>query len=147
MKIAYVFDAVYPYITGGVEKRIWELSRRLAARGHEVHVYGMKYWTGDDAIVREGVTYHGVCKPPALYNSSGRRSIRQVLYYTILLPFSLFRERHDIIDCQASPYFPAIVCKKISILRGTPLILTWHEVWGGYWRQYLGTLWMFLRNR
>jgi len=30
MKIAYVYDAVYPWIKGGAEKRIWKISKRLA---------------------------------------------------------------------------------------------------------------------
>jgi hypothetical protein len=28
MKIAYVYDAVYPYIKGGAEKRIYEIGKR-----------------------------------------------------------------------------------------------------------------------
>jgi len=30
MKIAFVYDAVYPWKTGGIQRRAWELSRRLA---------------------------------------------------------------------------------------------------------------------
>ena len=56
MKIAYVYDAVYPWIKGGAEKRIYEISKRLAERGHEVYlrkafliklflkVCGIKWW-------------------------------------------------------------------------------------------------------
>jgi glycosyltransferase involved in cell wall biosynthesis len=138
MKIAYVFDAVYPHVKGGVEKRIWELSIRLAAQGNDVHIFGMKYWAGDDVILREGVRLHGVCKPIDLYNSSGRRSIRQVLYFSVALPLKLMREGFDVVDCQASPYFPALVCRLYCSLKGARLILTWHEVWGKYWGQYLG---------
>ena len=29
MKIAYVYDAVYPYVKGGAEKRIYEISKGL----------------------------------------------------------------------------------------------------------------------
>jgi hypothetical protein len=53
MKIAYVYDAVYPWVKGGAEKRIYELSRRLAKRGHDVHCYGMKWWQGEDEILGE----------------------------------------------------------------------------------------------
>jgi len=145
MKIAFVFDAVYPHIKGGVEKRIWELSTRLAKRGHDVHIYGMKYWDGKDVVVRDGVTLHGVCRPVGLYNSSGRRSIRQVLRYTFNLPSALFRERFDLVDCQASPYFPALVCRIYCTLKGIPLVITWHEVWGSYWTEYLGVMGVFAR--
>ncbi len=34
MKIAFVYDVIYPYIKGGVEKRVWELAVRLSHRGH-----------------------------------------------------------------------------------------------------------------
>ena len=44
MKIAFVYDAVYPWVKGGAEKRIYELARRLASKGHQVHWYGMGYW-------------------------------------------------------------------------------------------------------
>jgi len=30
MRIAYVYDAVYPEIPGGVQLRIWEVAKRLA---------------------------------------------------------------------------------------------------------------------
>jgi len=39
MKIAYIYDAVYPWIKGGAEKRIYEIGKRLADKGHEVHWY------------------------------------------------------------------------------------------------------------
>ncbi|MHC1566644.1 MAG: hypothetical protein ACXQTD_02665 [Candidatus Syntropharchaeia archaeon] len=44
MKLAYIYDAVYPWIKGGAEKRIYEISKRLAERWHEVHWYGLKWW-------------------------------------------------------------------------------------------------------
>jgi len=51
MKIAFVYDVIYPYVKGGVEKRVWELAVRLSCRGHEVHIFGMKFWQGDDVLV------------------------------------------------------------------------------------------------
>ena len=50
MKIAYVYDAVYPWIKGGAEKRVYEISRRLVERGHEVHWFGLKW--GDGVVMR-----------------------------------------------------------------------------------------------
>ncbi|MFH0863239.1 MAG: glycosyltransferase family 4 protein [Candidatus Altiarchaeota archaeon] len=140
MRIAFVYDVIYPYVKGGVEKRIWELSRRLAARGHDVHVYGMRHWAGPSTIKSGGITYHGVCRPMGLYKESGRRSIRQALYFTFWLPFSLFRERYDIVDCQAAPYLPTMMTRLYSFLTGVPLVVTWHEYWGAYWSRYLGLL-------
>ena len=41
MKIAYIYDAVYPWVKGGAEKRIYEIGKRLSDKGHEVHWYGI----------------------------------------------------------------------------------------------------------
>ena len=48
MKIAYVYDSIYPWLIGGAEKRVWEIARRLVNRGHEVHLFGIKWseWQG-----------------------------------------------------------------------------------------------------
>jgi len=35
VKIAFIYDAVYPWVKGGVERRIYELSKRLAKRHEE----------------------------------------------------------------------------------------------------------------
>ncbi len=138
MKVAYVYDAVYPYVKGGVERRIREVAARLAARGHEVHVYGMKFWDGPDAVEAGGVTLHGVCPATPLY-AGGRRSVAQAIRVgrSVLRP--LLREgRFDVIDCQAFPYFPCFAAKAASVMTGSPLVITWAEVWDGYWYEYLG---------
>ena len=137
MKIAFVYDVIYPYVKGGVEKRIWELATRLTRRGHDVHLFGMKFWDGEDILIREGVFLHGVCPAQKLY-VSGRRTIWQALYFSINLISPLLKERFDIIDCQQFPYFSCFSAKFYSKLKKIPLVITWHEVWGDYWYEYLG---------
>jgi len=137
MKIAYVYDLIYPYEIGGAQKRIWELARRLAQRGHDVTLFGMKYWEGEDIIYKEGVRLWGVCTPQALFDG-GRRSIKEALYFAAKIFPVLIKERFDIVDCCEMPYlhcFPAKIC---SLVNGYPLVITWHEVWDDYWFAYLG---------
>ncbi len=105
MKIAFVYDAIYPYVKGGVERRVWELAVRLSLRGHSVHLFGMKFWEGEDVLFRDGVYLHGVCPAQKLY-SGGRRSIMQPLWFSVYLISPLLREKFDIIDCQQFPFFP-----------------------------------------
>ena len=137
MKIAIVNDTVYPYFKGGAPKRAWEISTRLAQRGHQVHLFGMKYWAGENIIVNEGVYLHGVCNVQQLY-VGGRRSIKQALYFAYRLLRPLLAEYFDIIDCSNFPYFPCFPTKLHSMIRGSTLVITWHEVWDGYWYEYLG---------
>ena len=137
MKISYIYDVIYPETIGGVEKRIHEIGTRLAARGHEVHLYGMKCWDGPDVISRDGMILHGVCPTMGLY-TEGRRSIFQAVRYTVGLIPHLIRADADVIDCQNFPYFPAIAAGCISMIRRKRLVITWHEFWGKYWYTYLG---------
>ena len=137
MKIAFVYDVIYPYVKGGVEKRVWELSVRLAARGHDVHIFGMKYWEGDDILIRNGVILHGVCPARPLY-ANGRRTVGEAIMFSLRLIPHMRKYRFDVIDCQQFPYFSCISTKAVSLLVKTPLVITWHEVWGDYWYMYLG---------
>jgi glycosyltransferase involved in cell wall biosynthesis len=142
MKIAFVYDVIYPFVKGGVEKRVWELAVRLTQRGHEVHIIGMKFWEGNADIVHEGVTLHGICPAKSLY-TGGRRTIGEPLYFSIhLLPF-LAKHKFDIIDCQQFPYFPCFIVKYLTFLQKTSFVITWHEVWGDYWYTYLGSAGLF----
>jgi len=136
MKIAFVSDVVYPYIKGGAEKRFYELSSRLKGK-HEVHVFSIQWWDGPPVLVKDGITYHGVCRPKELY-AGGRRSVLEALAFGLALALPLLKEKFDVIDCNQHPYFSIFSCKLASVLRGGRLYVTWHEVWGDYWYEYLG---------
>ena len=137
MKIAYIYDVVHPYVAGGVQKRIWELSRRLAHKGHQVTIFGMKHWEGEDIVFNEDVRLWGVCPPQPLF-VNGHRSVRESLYFACRVLPPLLKERFDIIDCQNFPYFPCFSAAFHSITRRSRLIITWHEIWNNYWFDYLG---------
>ncbi len=141
MRIAFVYDAVYPFKIGGVEKRIWEISRRLSAGDHEVHIFGMKLWEGPPDICREGVYLHGVSRRMRFHSGSGGgRAIVPPLWFSIALLIPLLRKgRFDVIDCQNFPYFPCFTSWIASVARRSRLMITWAEVWGPYWQEYLGT--------
>jgi glycosyltransferase involved in cell wall biosynthesis len=140
VKIAIVYDAVFPHVKGGAERRYYELAVRLAARGHEVHWYGMRYWNGPRVQTRDGVVYHGVCRAMPLYVAGGRRSIMQALVFGLAC-LRLIRRRYDVIDCCGFPFFSLFSARVATALRGGLLVSTWHEVWGAtYWASYLGRL-------
>lgn len=137
MKIAHIRDTLYPYTKGGAQKRVWEISKRLVSRGHEVHIFGMKYWDGDDIIMLDGVYLHGVCEPQKLF-VGGRRSIKAAIYFSYKVLFPMMREDFDVVICDHEPYFHCFPAKIYSLSKRTPLIIIWHSVWGDYWYTYLG---------
>ena len=141
MKIAMITDVYYPYVKGGVEKRISEIATRLS-KSNNVHIYCMKFWKGEtDLKINENLILHGVCKPHKLYSSNGKRKISQAIDFSLSLIKPLFKEDYDIVDVSEFPFFPIYVAKAYCILKKKPLIATWHEVWGlKYWCKYFGFL-------
>ena len=140
MKIAFIYDAIYPWIKGGVEKRIYEIGKRLVKRGYDVHWYGVRWWFNENKtqiIEKDGMVLHGVFKPIELY-VNGKRSWLEVFFFTCGLSSQLTKDVFNIIDCQASLYFPCFLAKFHSLLFKSILIITWHEFWGDYWYYYLG---------
>jgi L-malate glycosyltransferase len=136
VRIALVYDAMYPWVAGGAERRFDEIGRRLAQR-HDVHLVGWRWWDGPATIEREGMTLHGLGRAPTLYGEDGKRTVREALAFSArLMPF-LLRNRFDVIDCSATPYLPLYPAALARRLRGGRLVVTWHEFWGSHWDEYL----------
>ena len=84
MKIAYVYDAVYPWIKGGAEKRIYEISKRLVEKGHEVHWFfckGIKDyigWKNEEPCGKpQGINIHISTTPAAtLWQATGNPQVK-----------------------------------------------------------------------
>lgn len=136
MRIGFVYDAAYPYINGGAERRYHELAKRLAQR-HEVHYVTWRYWNGPDEVVEDGVRLHGVGRPPRLYGADGKRTVGEALAFSARLLPVLLRQRWDVIDCSATPYLPLYSASLASKWTRTSLVATWHEFWGERWHDYL----------
>lgn len=137
MKIAFVYDGLYPYLEGGAERRYFELASRLSAR-HEVHYITWRHWGGARSAPHGGFTVHGVGAPRPFYGDDGKRTVGEAAAFALrLLPALLRRQRYDVIDCSATPYLPLYACWLAARMTRTPLVATWHEFWGDYWKAYL----------
>lgn len=149
MDIAFVSNVVSPFVPGGAQKRIHEIGTRLVDGGHDVTVYSRQFWDGPDEIRHSGMTLRAVAPEAELYVGD-RRSITEAIDFAIRLAPSLRRHLrrhdHDVIVASVFPYFPVFGAKLASLGTGAPLVTTWHEVWGDYWREYLGRLSLFGRG-
>ena len=136
MKIAIVYDMLYPYSIGGAESRNFSLAKELVLKGHEVHVFGIKMWKGKKTkLVTKNFYVHGLSKYKSKY-FKGKRRIFDPIKFSISLFFELMKHDFDIIDVSAFPYFPVFSCKLYSLIKKKPIIITWHEVWDSYWKEY-----------
>jgi len=143
MNVAFVSNVVYPFVTGGAEKRIHEIGTRLAAAGHDVTVYGRHFWDGDATTTHEGMTLQAVAPGTDLYTDE-RRSITEAIDFAARLALPLRRQlasrNHDLVVASVFPYFPVLTSTLVSAGTDTPVVTTWHEVWRDYWDEYLGSL-------
>jgi glycosyltransferase involved in cell wall biosynthesis len=139
-RIAIVSDTIWPYFKGGKEKRIYEITTRLASAGYDVHLYTMKWWDGPKDIVDGGVNLHALGKLHKVYVEEGRRSIMAGVLFGFAC-LKLVTKPFDIIDVDHMPYLPLFSVWFVCKLRRKKLYATWHEVWSKkYWNEYLGFL-------
>jgi glycosyltransferase involved in cell wall biosynthesis len=142
MKVAILYDCMFPYTVGGGERWYVNVAERLSER-HEVTYVTLKQWDDDHA---PETPFKVVTVGPGmeLYTPDGRRRIGPPLRYG----FGVFRYllRHggefDIIHSSAFPYFSVIAAKLALVFhRRAKLVVDWLEVWSlDYWRGYLGAV-------
>jgi glycosyltransferase involved in cell wall biosynthesis len=138
MRVAVVTETFYSF-KGGSSRRYFEVFRRLARRGYEVHVYTVRLsaqWPVREEL--EGLSIRRTPWPLERFiTPQGLRSGSQVMLYTSWLLGELGRERYDIIEANHCPLFPCLPSWLLSRSRRTPLSVTFHEVWQNHWRRYV----------
>ena len=140
LRIAFVYDAAYPWHIGGAEAIHYNEASELA-KDHEVHFFSMRWPGMRGRFRRGGITYHSVFKASheSLYRK-GRRSISEALLFSVGL-FGLFKYRFDVVITNQFPVLHLPMAKLYCKLRGSRLILHVDEVWDeAYWQEYLGRL-------
>ncbi|MGK2877391.1 MAG: glycosyltransferase family 4 protein [Solirubrobacterales bacterium] len=140
MRIAFLYDCMFPYTVGGGERWYVNLATRLSD-AHEITYVTLRQW---DKGHEPDVPFEVVVAGPklALYTGSGRRKIWPPVRYGLGVFWHLLRHagRYDIVHCSAFPYFSVIGAKAALLFhRKTKLVVDWLEVWSlDYWKGYLG---------
>jgi glycosyltransferase involved in cell wall biosynthesis len=141
MRIAIVYDCLYPYTVGGAERRYRSLVAHLAQR-HEVTYLTRRQWERG-AVLEAPPQVHVVAVSGGrqLYVGSGRRRIVPPLRFGLGIFWYLLRHRRefDVVHTCSFPYFSLIAARLACAFGGPPVVTDWYEVWTGhYWREYLG---------
>lgn len=133
MRILLVNDRLYPDFIGGVEKRNHDLALALAALGHDVTLAG---FGSVPAGLPPNVGVISFGPLGRLYSREGKRSRLQALRY-VSRAFALDVARFDIVETSNIPYVHVPALRLRCAIAGRPLLVTWYEFWGPYWRQYM----------
>jgi len=136
LKLLIVYETVYPDFIGGVEHRNYELAVALCRRGHEVTLAG---FCGSLASTVENLRILSLGELGGLYNRAGKRSTRQALRFAAALR-RLDVAPYDVVETPNMPYVHLLPLAWKCFAAGRPLLVTWYEYWGAYWRGYVGRL-------
>jgi glycosyltransferase involved in cell wall biosynthesis len=137
MRVALIYDAVYPYVAGGVERRNYAIAAATAA-DHAIALYGLAYWRHDPSRRLPRCKYVAVAPAMPLYSAAGRRSLLEPFVFAVGLVWALLRSDEDVWDVASFPYVSVPVARLLSLVKRRPLVVTWLEYWGDYWYDYLG---------
>lgn len=138
LRVALIYDAVYPYTLGGVEHRNHALALCWKDR-LSVSFYGFAYWKDSPAKQLPGCRYVSIGAARHLHDASGKRRISDALLAAVGVGRALWCSEDDVWEIANIPHIPVIAAWVVSRLRRRPLIVTWHEFFGPFWDEYLGS--------
>lgn len=140
MRIAIVYDCLYPNTIGGAERWYRNLAERLG-QTHEVTYLTRKQWAKEGP----GTPFETIAVAPGwkLYARSGRRNILTPIRFGWGVFWHLLRhaDRYDAVHTASFPYFSIPGAWAALRLRRSkaPVVVDWHELWAKqYWLDYLG---------
>jgi glycosyltransferase involved in cell wall biosynthesis len=141
MRIAIVYDCLFPHTVGGAERWYRSLAERLS-ESREVTYLTRRQWGPEGP----GTPFRTTAVAPGgpLYTRSGRRRIWPPLRFGIGVFWHLLRhgERYDVVHSASFPYFSLLGAWLAGRLRRRGrLVVDWAEVWTRqYWHEYLGPI-------
>lgn len=141
MRVAIVYDCIFPHTVGGAERWYTQLAERLHEEGHEVTYLTLRQWGKGETA---GKPYSVVPVGPRmkLYTESGRRRLWPPMRFGIGVLIHLLRRggRYDVVHSASFPYF-SVIAAWLALLprQRVQLAVDWVEVWSiEYWIEYLG---------
>ena len=138
MRVAFVYDAAYPWHVGGVEAMNYNEAKELA-KDHEVHYFTMRWPGMRSDFSKNGVRYHASIRiDQRRFYRKGKRSTLQALAFSL----DLFRIFNYDLDVIITNYFPILHLPVLLLyckIKRCKLVMQVAEVWDReYWISYLG---------
>ena len=143
MRIAVVFDCLYPWTMGGAERLFRGYAEEWAAQGHEVTYLTRRQWPVDEPPEVPGIRVEPITGEFELYDEQGARRVGPALRFAAALLWTLLRRRgsFDVVYVMALPSLNVPAAWLGLLGARARLITEWVEVWRhGQWVQYSGVL-------
>jgi glycosyltransferase involved in cell wall biosynthesis len=137
MRVLLLYDCVYPESIGGVEHRNHQLALALAGRGHEVRIAG---WASEPRRPAPGVEVIQLPGRGPERAGGERRRLAHTLRWAAAMK-NVDLDWPEVVESANIPYSHLEPLALRCALARRPLVITWHELWGRYWRDYVGAPW------
>ncbi|MFF1571827.1 glycosyltransferase family 4 protein [Leifsonia sp. NPDC058292] len=141
MRIAIVYDCLYPLNTGGGERVYRRMAELLVDRGHSVDYLTRDQW-GDADAPAAPFTVVPVWSGE-IYDAEGGRRAAAAAGFALAVFRELRRRRgeYDLVIVSALPVLNVFAARAATIGTRTRLLSDWLEVWTWRkWREYSGAL-------
>ncbi|MFC7501997.1 glycosyltransferase family 4 protein [Nocardioides sp. GCM10030258] len=140
MRIAVVYDCLFPWTVGGGERLYRALAEEFAAQGHDVTYLTRRQWTGPTPVV-EGVRIEAIAAEADLYDAVGARRLRPAIGFALALFWHLVRHRrrYDAVLVSALPATNVPAVRAALVGSRVVVCSDWLEVWPRtQWQDYSG---------
>lgn len=134
MRIAFIGQKGVPALSGGVEKYVENIARRMALQGHEVTVYVRKWYTPADLHEWKGVR---LVHTPG-FRSKNLDAITHTLTATVHALFSSYDVIHyQSIGPSTLAFLPRLLKRRTLVVATFHSIDYQHKKWGRFARLFL----------
>jgi glycosyltransferase involved in cell wall biosynthesis len=140
VRVAIVYDCLFPHTIGGAERWHRAVAERIAAHHSVTYVTRRQWDRGAIPDAPRGTRVIAVSGGRELYSASGRRKLLPPLRFGFGVLKHLLRRRrdYDLVHLDAFPSFSLLAAQAVAS-RHPPLVVDWFEVWTReYWTSYLG---------
>jgi glycosyltransferase involved in cell wall biosynthesis len=140
VRVAIVYDCLFPHTIGGAERWHRAVAERLASRHTVTYITRRQWDAGTSPDAPHGTRVIVVSGGRELYTESGRRRLLPPLRFGFGVLRHVLRHRrdYDLIHLDAFPFF-SLLAARAAAPRNPPLVVDWFEVWTrDYWTSYLG---------
>jgi glycosyltransferase involved in cell wall biosynthesis len=144
MKVALIYDRLYPQNIGGLERYYDALARGLA--GSNSVTYITRSVETDDPPGFRPYRVVKVAPDSPFYSARGKRRIWPTVRFGLGVFVHLLRHgrEYDVVQSASFPFFSVIAARAAFALRGRhrpKLVVDWLEVWPrDYWISYTGSI-------
>ncbi|CAN2223776.1 RfaG Glycosyltransferase [Candidatus Nanopelagicaceae bacterium] len=113
VKVAIVYETVFPEFKGGVERWFQYVSSELETKGFEVTYLN----TNEITELRDNVNFVDIGKTRFSFHLTGERTIRGTLSYAIALFKYLLKNDFDFLYMSSFPFLHVLVARLVRILK------------------------------